>query len=194
MRPFAKAGGAYVISTETEKEVTIMNRFSLGGYTSELQVAGVRGGWVSGLVAFNWFAFPFALASLLHPGDVVNLHYVLQGDSPHKILTAQQICVGFVEAVFAIGILLLLQLVGVVLFYRRAQVYGGRIATPALWPVAGLLPGAIGNALWFVCTQQFDVTGLVIGLSSMGITLCAEQLCEKLGRDFVFGPRLAGIH
>src|ERR1700761_9468124 len=98
MPPNARAGGASAISTETETEVTIMNRFSWGGYTSELQVAGVRGGWVTGLVAFGWIAFPFALASLLHPGDVVNLHYRLQGEAAHKILTTQQMCVGFVEA------------------------------------------------------------------------------------------------
>src|ERR1700722_12886789 len=118
-----------------------MNRFSMGAYSSELQVAAVRAGWLVWLVAAGWIVFPFSLATLLHPGDVINLHYVLQGEATHKILTAQQMVVGFVEAVFALGILLLLQLVGIVLFYRRAQVYGARVATPALWPVAAILPG-----------------------------------------------------
>jgi hypothetical protein len=171
-----------------------MNRFSAGAYASELQVAGVRAGWTVLLVAAGWIALPFCLASLLHPGDVINLHYILEGEAPHKILTAQQMLVGFVEAVFALAVLLLLQLVGIVLFYRRAQIHGASVATPALWPVAVLLPGLIGNALWFVCTREFDVTGCVLGLAPMAVTFAAERLCEQLGRDFVFGPRVAGLH
>jgi hypothetical protein len=171
-----------------------MNKFSVGAYASELQVAAVRAGWIVWLVAAGWIAFPFALASLLHPGDVINLHYVLQGEAPHQILTARQMCLGFVEAVFALAILLLLQLVSIVLFYRRAQVFGATVATPALWPVSALLPGLIGNMLWFVFTRQFDVSGLVIGLAPMAVTFAAERLCEQLGRDFVFGPQMAGLH
>jgi hypothetical protein len=171
-----------------------MNRFSMGAYSAEMQVAVVRAGWVGGLVALGWIAFPFVLASLLHPGDVINLHYVLQGEAKHKILTAQQMCVGFVEAVLALAILLLLQLVGIVLFYRRSQVHGASVATPALWPLAVLLPGLIGNAAWFVFTRQFDATGLVIGLAPMAVTFFAERLCERLGRDFVLGLRVAGLH
>jgi hypothetical protein len=171
-----------------------MNRSSMGAYSAEMQVAVVRAGWVGALVALGWIAFPFGLASLLHPGDVINLHYVLQGEAPHKILTAQQMVVGFVEALIALGVLLLLQLVGIVLFYRRAQVHGARIATPALWPCAVLLPGLIGNALWFVFTRQFDASGLVIGLAPMAVTFFAERLCEQLGRDFVLGLRVAGLH
>jgi hypothetical protein len=171
-----------------------MNRFSMGAYSAEMQVAAVRAGCVVWLVAAGWIAFPFVLATLLHPGDVINLHYVLQGEPPHKILTVRQMSLGFVETLFALGILLLLQLVGIVLFYRRAQVHGARIATPALWPVAVLLPGVIGNALWFVFTRQLDASGLVIGLAPMAVTFFAERLCERLGRDFVFGPRVAGFH
>src|ERR1700735_3009503 len=121
-----------------------MNRSSMGAYASEMQVAAVRARWVTGLVAAGWVAFPFALANLLHPGDVINWHYILQGEHPQKILSTQQMVAGFIEAVFELGILLLLQLVGIVLFYRRAQVYGARIATPSIWPCAALLPGVIG--------------------------------------------------
>jgi hypothetical protein len=175
-------------------EAKIMNRFSMGGYTSELQVAAVRARWITGLVALGWLLFPFGLASLLHPGDVINWHYLIQGEAPHKHLSLQQMGVGFVETIFALGVLLLLQLVGIVLFYRRAQVFGARIATPALWPVAALLPGVVGNAIWFVCTGYFDPTGFVIGMAPTAITFAAERLCEQLGRDFVFGPRVAGLH
>jgi hypothetical protein len=171
-----------------------MNRFSMGGYVSEMQVGVVRAGWITALVAFGWLAFPCALSNLLHPSDVINWHYILQGEHPQKILSTQQMVAGFIEAVFELGILLLVQLVGIVLFYRKAQIFGSRIATPALWPCAALLPGVIGNALFFVFTREFDVTGLVIGLAPMAVTFGAERLCEQLGRDFVFGPRVAGLH
>jgi hypothetical protein len=171
-----------------------MNRSSLGAYASEVQVAAVRARGVAWMVATGWLAFPFGLASLLHPGDVINLHYFVQGEAKHKFLTVQQMGVGFVEALFALAVLLLLQIVGTVLFYRRAQVFGARVATPALWPCAALLPGVIGNALFFVCLGYVDVIGLVIGLVPTAITFAAERLVEQLGRDFVFGPRVAGLH
>jgi hypothetical protein len=171
-----------------------MNRSSMGAYMSEVQVAAVRARGIIWMVAAGWIALPFGLATLLHPGDVINLQYVLQGEAKHKILTVQQMGVGFVETLFALGVLLLLQLVGTVLFYRRAQVYGARNSTPTLWPIAALLPGVIGNALWFVCTGYVDVTGLVIGLVPTAITFAAERLCDQFSRDFVFGPRVAGLH
>jgi hypothetical protein len=171
-----------------------MNGFSMGAYSAELQVALVRAKWIAPLVALGWIVFPFVLASLLHPADVINLHYVLQGEPKHKIMTAQQMAADFVEAVIALAVILLLLQVGIVLFYRHAQVHGTRIATPAIWPLAVLLPGVIGNALWFVFTRQFDASGLVIGLAPMAVTFFAERLCERLGRDFVFGPHLAGAH
>ncbi|MGE4046475.1 MAG: hypothetical protein AB7F35_16575 [Acetobacteraceae bacterium] len=171
-----------------------MNRASVGAYASELQVAAVRSGWIVYLVAAGWIAFPFVLQTLLHPGDVINLHYVMQGEAKRATLTAQQTAVGFVETVFVIAVLLLVQLVGTVLFYRRAQVHGARIATPMLWPAAALLPGVIGNALWFVFTGEFDMGGSLIGLAPMALTFGAERLCEKLGRDFVLGPRMVGLH
>ncbi len=164
-----------------------MNNFSPGAYSSELQVATVRAGWVAALVALGWIAFPFGVACLLHPGDVVNLHYVLQGEAKHKFLTTQQMGVGFVETIFALVGLFLLELIAVVLFYRRAKINGAAVATPALWPMAALLPGLLGNAIWFVCTG-FDLCGMVIGLVPIAVTYGLERLCDKLGHDFVWGP------
>jgi hypothetical protein len=48
--------------------------------------------------------------------------------------------------------------------------------------------GVLGNAAWFVSTQQFDLGGCIVGLSSIALTVGAETVCEQLGRDFVFGP------
>jgi len=169
-----------------------MNRF--GAYASEFQVAAVRSRWVIWFVAAIWIAFPFGLATLLHPGDAINLQYFLQGEGKHKVLSTQQMGVGFVETIFVLAFLLVVQFLGVLHFYRRARMDGARIATPALWPVAALLPGVLGNAIWFVCTGYLDTTGLLIGLVPTAITFFAERLMERLGRDFVLGPRVAGLH
>jgi hypothetical protein len=165
-----------------------------GIYVSDVQVAYVRAGVPGWLVALGWIVFPFALQTLLHPGDAIRLQYVLQGQTPPHILTAQQTGVGFVETVFALAVLILFQLVNTVLFYRRAQMSGAAVATPVLWPLAALLPGVIGNALWYVWTGYFDRTGFLIGLTPVVLTVAAEMLCNQLGRDFVLGLAVAGHH
>ena len=78
-----------------------------------------------------------------------------------------------------------------VLFYRRAQMEGKSIATPALWPVAALLAGVLGNAAWWFGTGAFDPSGCIVGLSSAALTVGGEVLCNRLGREFVFGPAQA---
>jgi hypothetical protein len=167
----------------------------LGAYISDLHTAAVRArlGW---LVALGWIAFPFVLATLLHPGDAIRLQYFLQGQHAPRDLTAQQVGVGLVETVAALGVLLLLQMVFTVLFYRRVRLAlpDDAIATPMLWPLAALLPGVIGNAAWFVGTGYFDMTGCLIGLLPVALTCAAEIVVNNLGRDFVFGPQVAGMH
>jgi hypothetical protein len=165
-----------------------------GNYTAEMHAASIRAGWrISVVIALGWIAFPFALQSLLHPGDIIRLHYALQGlHAPHD-LQARQLIVGFAEAVLALAVLALVQLVGTVLFYRHAQVHGQVIATPALWPLAALLPGVLGNFAWLAGTGSFDFGGCVLGFTSAALTITAEILCEQLGRDFVLGPA-AGLH
>jgi len=173
-----------------------MNSFRdrAGAYAADVQVAYVRAGVTGWLVALGWIAFPFALQTLLHPGDAIGAQYALQGLTPPQLLTAQQIAVGFVETVFALGVLMLFQLVNTVLFYRRAQLSGAAVATPTLWPLAAVLPGVIGNAAWFVGTGSFDLTGCLIGLSPIALTVAAEMVCNQLGRDFVLGLAVAGQH
>jgi hypothetical protein len=165
-----------------------------GAYVADVQVGYVRAGLIGWLVALGWIAFPFALQTLLHPGDAIQLQYVLQGQTPPQILTAQQTGVGFVETVFALAVLMLFQLVNTVLFYRRAQLSGAAVATPTLWPLAAILPGVIGNAAWYVGTGYSDTTGFLIGLTPVALTVAAETLCDRLGRDFVLGPAVAGHH
>jgi hypothetical protein len=174
-----------------------MNNFreTAGVYGGQLHAAAarVRLGW---LVVLGWIAFPFVLRTLLRPGDAIRLQYILQGQPVPHFLTAQQLGVGLVETFAALAVLIVFQLICTVLFYRAAQAaqLGQPVATPALWPLAALLPGLIGNAAWFVGTGYFDLTGCVIGFAAIPFTVAAEIVVNNLGRDFVFGPRVAGLH
>jgi hypothetical protein len=153
-------------------------------------------GWLIVIgVALGWFAFPFAIATACHPSDVIRLHAALLGLPMPHLFTAQQLASGFVQATVALVVLVVFQLVGTVLFYRRARLFNvGAVAAPVLWPLAALLTGILGNACWFVGTGQFDLIGCVIGVSSVVLTEVCEWAVEGLGRDFVFGPALAGQH
>jgi hypothetical protein len=157
-------------------------------YAAKVQESAIRAGPVLvGLVAAGWIAFPFAVQTVLHPSDAIALQYAVQGQRVPRVFTAQQETVGFIEAVLALAVLVMFQLVGTVLFYRRAKMDGASVATPALWPLAALLAGVVGNAAWFLGTGQFDVGGCLVGLSSAALTVGGEMLCNRLGREFVMG-------
>jgi hypothetical protein len=165
-----------------------------GAYAADISVAYPRAGFLGGLVAAGWVAFPFAVATVLHPEDAVRAQLKLQGEYAHGVLTAQQIGFGLVEALFVLAVLAGCQLVATTLFYRRVRLDGEAVAAPPLWPLAGLLSGVIGNAAWFIGTGfHLDAAGLVIGLTPVALTVGAEMICEQLGRDFVFGPA-TGAH
>ena len=89
-------------------------------YAAEAKEAAIRAGPVLvGLVAAGWIAFPFAVQTVLHPGDAILLQYEIQGLWVPRVFTAQQQTVGFIEAVLALAALVMFQLVGTTLFYRR---------------------------------------------------------------------------
>lgn len=170
-----------------------MFNFSFGAYVSDLHSAAARArlGWA---VVVGWIAFPFIVATLVHPADAIRLQYFLQGQAAPHLLTKQQIALGLVETLAAGAVLLLFQMVCTVLFYRRVRLDGERPATPTLWPLAAILPGIVGNAAWFIGTQHFDGTGFAIGLTPVVLTVAAEWIVNGLGRDFVFGPQVSGMH
>ena len=173
-------------------------RFDPAMYAMQLQVAYARAMRSPGpyIVAIGWALFPFAVQTVLHPSDVIRLQAVMQGlDKPH-LFTHQQLTSGLVQAVFALAVLVLVQLCGTTLFYRRVQmsVDGGRqVAVPTLWPLALFLTGILGNAAWLIGTGQFDATGCLVGMSSVVLAVGAEWVVEGLGRRFVFGPA-TGAH
>lgn len=156
-----------------------------GIYTAKVQEVLSRASGYAVAVAVGWGAFPFAVQTVLHPSDALKLQFKLQGLWVPHSFTAQQLTVGLCEAVFGLGVLVLWQMVCTVLFYRRAQMEGASVATPALWPLA-LVAGILGNAAWFFGTG-FDAGGCVVGLSSAALTVGCEMVCNRLGRDFVMG-------
>jgi hypothetical protein len=162
-----------------------------GAYMADVHVASSRASLFAFAVAAGWIAFPFALQTVMHPQDAIRLQLKLQGLRVPDVYTAQQIGVGAVEAIFALCVLVLVQMVCTVLFYRKAQMDGASITTPPLWPLAAFFAGVLGNAAWFFGTGAFDPGGCVIGLSSAALTVGGELLCNKLGREFVFGPATA---
>ena len=119
------------------------NNFSFARYMAELLVGYSRNlfdengrwrpmGWVIVIgVALGWAVTPFAVATLCHPSDVIRLGAALQGlPKPHSF-TSQQLASGFVQAVVALLVLLVFQLVGTLLVLQaRALVQrrGGRRA------------------------------------------------------------------
>jgi hypothetical protein len=165
------------------------NLFDKGGaYTAEVYVASKRNGILSWAIAGGWCVFPFAVAAVFWPSDVVRVQSKLAGlPRPHSF-TAAQLTAGFIEALFVLAALGLFQLVATVLFYRRAKLEeSGPVAVPPLWPLAAIVAGVFGNLAWLIGTAQFDLAGCLIGLSSAALTVGGEVVCEKLGRDFVFG-------
>ena len=162
---------------------------SAGAYASAVHVASARAGRYAIAVAAGWIAFPFAVQTCLHPTDAIKLQMKLQGLPVPDVFTAAQAGSGLVEAVFALVVLVLCQMIWTVLFYRHAKMEGASVATPALWPVAALAVGVLGNGAWWYATGAFDPSGGIVGWSSMALTFGAEMLCNKLGRNFVLGAQ-----
>jgi len=160
----------------------------LGYYAADVQVAYARNGALGWLVAAGWLAVPSAVQTVFHPSDALKALAVVQGLPKPHFFTAQQLSVGFIEAVFALAVLAAFQLIGTLLFYRRAQLeVGGPVAQPALWPLAAFTAGILGNAAWFVGSGAFDLGGCIVGFTSAALTVGGEILCEHLGHEFVFG-------
>jgi hypothetical protein len=137
--------------------------------------------------------FPFILQTLVFPGDAIRLHAFLMGLPKPEHLTGQQLVAGFIDTLFVLAAVVAFQYIGTLHFYRRAQISGNAAARPALWPIAAISMGLIGNAIWFVALGGIDLEGLVIGLTPALFTIAVEMFLEKLGRDFVRGPA-AGFH
>jgi hypothetical protein len=162
-------------------------------YAHRLQLAEANSRPWLYLVAAGWALCPFLVRTVaLNPEDMIWLQYKVQGlHLPPHGFTAQQVGVGFTEAVIALAVLILVQLVCTVMFYRRSQLDmpGLPVATPVLWPLAALAPGAVGNLIWYWWTGYFDLHGCLIGLSPAWLTFGAELIINRLGKNFIYGKQ-----
>jgi len=135
---------------------------SLGIYAADVQVAGVRSRGIIWLVALGWFLLPFILQMLVYPSDMIRVGAFLQGARQPVSFTLQQLAAGFVETLFVLAAFISFQFIGTLLFYRRAALHGERVSRPALWPIAAVSVGLLGNAIWFVCLGYFDFEGVQV--------------------------------
>lgn len=162
----------------------------VGKYAEHLHDAEAKSRPWLWLVAAGWIICPFLLrTAALNPADMIWLQYKLQGlVLPPYGFTAQQTAAGFVEAVIALAVLMLVQLTATVMFYRRSALDIGPVATPPLWPLAALLPGVLGNALWVAFSPgTVDWQGILVGLSPAWLAFGAEVFVNRLGKNFVYG-------
>jgi hypothetical protein len=160
-----------------------------GAYLGNVAEASSRANGFIAAVAFGWAALPFVVqTAFFHPSNAIKVQSILQGLPPPHAFTSQQLTVGFIEALVALGVLLLVQMCLTVLFYRNAKMQGQSVATPVLWPLAAFTVGIVGDGIWFYASGAFDPVGCMIGLTSAFVTVGGEWLCNKLGREFVLGP------
>jgi hypothetical protein len=158
-----------------------------GVYAATVHVAEAKSRPWLWVVALGWAAFPFFLrTALVNPSDMIWLQDYAQGLAVPPRFTEQQSIMGLIEAVIALGVLVMWQLIATTAFYRRAALdTGGPVATPPLFPLAALLPGVFGNAAWLGGTGYFDPAGCVIGLSPVALTVGCEFIVNRLGKKTV---------
>jgi hypothetical protein len=150
-------------------------------YCGLLTVALERAWGLVCLITLDWLMVPVALKMVLHPDHALGFGYWLQGQPVPTYFTSQMLAVGEMKALMAVGILGLLMLGLVVLFYRKTQ-----FAMP-LWPLAVVITGVLGNGIWWIGTGSFDPTGALVGMAPMALAVVCQIACEQLGQDFIFG-------
>jgi hypothetical protein len=164
-----------------------MSGYKASAYMSDVGTATSRASGAMFGIAVGWVVFPFAVqTAFFHPSNAIKLQLKLQGLPLPRVFTAQQLTAGFIEAVVALAVFALCQMVLTVLFYRWAQMEGKTLTTPPLWPLAASV-GLVGNAAWWYGTGVFSTTGCIIGLLSAMLSIIAQVVCIKLGREFVMG-------
>jgi hypothetical protein len=157
-------------------------RHAFASYFGGLYAAWRVGGIFSWLLAGVWLAYPFAVQTVIHPSDALGFQAWMRGDSIPQFLTRRALYAGEVTALVALVGLSLFQLGLTVMIYRR---WGKKVT---VWPLAVLLIGGIANLVWWWRMGFFDVAGALSGLTPLACAIACEMVCEKLSKDFVFGP------
>ncbi len=154
---------------------------ALDDYIGRLHETWNRSGIFGWLLVLTWLLYPVAVVTVFHTSDAIGLQAWLQGIAIPRLVTRRMWNVGIGEAVFALAMLSLIQLVLVVLIYRRTKI---RVH---LWPLAALLVGGISNGVWWLKTGTFDPSGAMAGLSPVIAAVIWHGVSERLGDEFVFG-------
>jgi hypothetical protein len=128
-----------------------------------------------------WFLIPFLTQMVIHPDDVIRLQHVMQGIGLPAAFGAQQLTFGAISAVatIVVGGLLLLGLL-TVLYHRLGFAL-------ALWPVATIAFGLVGNLVWGYKFGFIDQQGIAAGFVPAVLTLIWQRIAEGWAQDFVFG-------
>ena len=155
---------------------------------SGLAISLRRAGILKVVILACWFLVPTLVVTIAHPSEAAGVAYGINGlPGPHHFMS-NQVMRGEVTAIFALGATIFVYLAAMVLFYRRV---GGFIA---LWSLAALLVGVIGNLGWFIGTGAWDNAGLLAGwmpavLAGIGAADDAsanqDLVCRQGGRPAV---------
>jgi hypothetical protein len=150
-------------------------------YDVAFAVALRRAGILKWLIIVCWFLVPVLGQTIMHPTDAAGFWYWLNSQHPPRFYSSQEVVRGEFTAVLALGAVIFVYLVAITLFYRRAQYF------LALWPIAALLVGVIGNAGWWFGTGYWDSSGALAGWFPAAMAGIGTAVCERLGANFVFG-------
>lgn len=150
-----------------------------GDYHGDAEGAFRAAGGYAWLMLAGWVLFPFAVQTVLHPGDAVLLMARLQGQ--RAVFRSGLPVGGEVFALIMLAALSVGQFFVTVMFFRRA----GRVVP--MWPVSGVLIGVIGNGAWWYATGAFDPAGALVGFAALALTVICEMLIERKANDLVFG-------
>jgi hypothetical protein len=132
-------------------------------------------------ITVGWFLLPWAAQFMLHPNDVIRLQHWVAGEAIPSGFTTQQFVAGEIAACITLGVLVLLLLGLLTVFYHRLQF------AVAVWPIAGLIFGVAGNLLWRHYLHFIDEQGIAAGLIPAVLTLVWQRAAEGWAQDFVFG-------
>ena len=150
-------------------------------YDLAYAIALRRAGLLKWLIVTCWFLVPVLGQTIMHPNDAAGFWYWLNGQHQPRFYSSQEVVRGEFTAVLSLGAVIFVYLVAVTLFYRRAQYF------LALWWLAAILVGVVGNSAWLFGTGYWDSTGALAGFFPAAMAGIATGVCERLGANFVFG-------
>lgn len=153
----------------------------LGTYEYQLLVGFKHSKFLSAVILAGWVLYPFTLQSIIHPFGALDLAAYLTGQPIPHTATLRALRGGIVMATMELGVLTLIELVAMTLFYRRAQF------ALTFWPIPIVLIGIFSNAAWWIYKGAFSLEGSLVGLTPFVVMVICESIIEKLGKDFVFG-------